>query len=197
MTEAQTSLHWRRWSGVVKANGWKMAKGRLCETAHASRERSPYHQAVWDMADRLAVEAHRGLIPDDFRRGTYTVAADKVSHSELTNKDFNRVLALWKLLIDPMDLEGLMEWGSPEIAERRGLIKFITDHAAGAYVEAISLRKHKTAHWEDLEIRSLRQMAMTIRERDRAKKKDGEPHTKDQNENHGHQEITRPASRAH
>src|SRR4051812_33722814 len=99
MNDAQTSLHWRRWGAVVRANAWRMAKGRIVDEAR--RDTSVHHRNVWLLAEQLAVRSHRAVIVDDLRHACYALAACKNSSSELGNKDFNRVLALWNLLIDP------------------------------------------------------------------------------------------------
>lgn len=167
MTEAQDSLHWRRWSAVCKANGWRMAKGRLVDEAARTRLVSRFHEQTWAAAERLALAEHRAVTVNDLRHGSYAAAAGKTSHSTLTNKEFNRVLTWWKVLVNPDDLSAMMEWDSPEIAERRGLVQMIRNNSGPGYAEAISARKHGTEFYEDLPIADLRKLSMTISEQRR------------------------------
>jgi hypothetical protein len=178
MTPAQDSAHWRIWNGqpdklpswwsagvsVCAANGWRMEKGRLVESAAASRARSRFHERTWDIAERLAREDHRAVTVNDLRHACYLAAAGKQSHLQLSNKEFNRVLSWWKVLADPDDLDAMMEWDSPEIAERRGLVQMIRRNSDPGYAEEISQRKHRTEFWEDLPIADLRKLAITIKE---------------------------------
>lgn len=173
MTRAQESLHWRSWNAVVKANAWRMRKGFLLEEAAASRERSEHHRKVWVFAEQLAGRGVRAVTSNDLRHATYVAAIGRdCSHSEFTNKEFNAVLALWKLLVDPDDLTAVMEHQNPGEAARRGLIASIQRNAPGeAYIVAISTRRWGTRNWKTLNDGALRQLAVTLSERARKERK--------------------------
>lgn len=156
----------------MKANAWRMRKGFLLEEAAASRERSEHHRKVWVFAEQLAGRALRAVTVNDLRHASYVAAIGRdCSHDEFTNTEFNAVLALWKLLIDPDDLAAVMEHQNPGQAARRGLIASILRNAPGeAYVAAIATRRWGTRNWKTLNDGALRQLAVTLSERARKEK---------------------------
>lgn len=164
MTRKQELLHWKIWSRVCAANGWRMARGRMAEGAAESRNKSRFHERTWALAERCAVAEHRAVTVNDLRHGCYLAAAGKESHLQLGNREFNRVLSWWKVLTDPDSLSAMMEWDSPEIAERRGLVERIRRDSSPGYAEEISERKHKTPFYEDLPIEDLRKLMVTVKE---------------------------------
>jgi hypothetical protein len=173
MTPKQETLHWRSWNAVVRANVWKMRRGVLAEEAR--RDGNEELRKVWVLADQIARKHYRAVTPDDLRHATYCVAAGRdVSHADLTNKEFNRVLALWEVLASPDDLGAQMDWENPERRERRGLVNFIQKKAPGeAYVIAISTRKHGARDWRSLPIQELRNLSMTISQAARKREERG------------------------
>lgn len=160
LTPAQTTLHWRQWGAVVRANDWRMVKGRL--VTEAERQRSIFHKLVWREAARAAQQESRAIAADDLRHGSYAAATTQVpgwpksampvrSMADLGNRTFSRVLVLWALLIDDEDLGALIKWEHPENSEREGLVKTITRRAPDAVTRAIAAERFGTRQWENLE----------------------------------------------
>src|SRR5690349_20018535 len=110
MSPAQFSRHWRDWNAVAKASGWRMRKGRLVclEDEDALGQRRPtkseHHARVWTFAEQLALREHRAVTADDLRHACYLAAFGRVASMQtadpMTNGEFNRLLALWALLVD-------------------------------------------------------------------------------------------------
>jgi arylamine N-acetyltransferase len=124
------------------------------------RARSEQHARVWTFAEQLALREHRAVTADDLRHACYLAAFGRVASMRaadpMTNGEFNRLLALWAVLIDPDNLAAQVDWMHPEEAARRGLVASILRSAPGeAYVIAISKRKFGTAAWRDLGDRQL------------------------------------------
>jgi hypothetical protein len=186
VTEAQVCRHWRDWNRVAVANGWVMRKGRLVALGEESESgpadagphsKSEQHAKVWVFAEQLAARGHRAVTADDLRHACYLAAfgraASMKSSDPMNNGEFNRLLALFEILIEPDNLRAQVNWMHPEEAARRGLVASILRNAPGeAYVIAIAKRKFGTAAWRDLGDRQLRQLTITLKERTRKKERE-------------------------
>ena len=62
----------------------------------------------------------------------------KIKSGELDNKQTNRVVALFKLLTDPDDLDAVMNWLHPENAERGSFVAFLKKRAHEGTLIAIA-----------------------------------------------------------
>ena len=85
---------------------------------------------VLTTAEVLAHGHHRSVTADDLRRGCNVVATGKISSGDLDNKQTNRVVALFKLLTDPDDLDAVMNWLHPENARSAGSFRGVSAQAS-------------------------------------------------------------------
>lgn len=113
LSTAQINLHWNMkfgWGRVCHANDWYMAKGRMDMEA-TKADYSQWHRKVWAFAEMLARAAHRGVTPDDLRKGTYMLALGvPKSFTKFDNGDLDRVLIAFRLLIEPDDLKAVNDF---------------------------------------------------------------------------------------
>ena len=164
MNETQHAKYIRCWITVVRANHWVMRKGRLAEDA-AGADRSPWHQLVWSVADRMASEKQMAVVPDHLRKACHVVAFNKDKSSKvLTNEEFDRLLILWGnerelrqggmkgLLVDPLDLASINAWNDYERVERLNLVRRLHQLAPDAVISEISKNAFGTEFWVDLDI---------------------------------------------
>lgn len=175
LTPKQIKMHWTHaWAAVERANEWVMVKGRLHPDAGRTRGASFWHELVWKTADGLALQARRAVTADDLRHGCYLAATTKVpgwpasrkpvdSLNELDNRSFSRVLALFRLLVEPTDIDAGLEWGDPTRDERGRLIWTIQHNTCGeAYVSKIAADIYGTRLWENLDTEQLRKLNRII-----------------------------------
>jgi hypothetical protein len=170
MTEKQESLYWRLWSRVCHVNDWRFLKGRVLPAAQ--RDTSEHHVAVWRCAGALAGEAHRSVTADDLRHGCHVHAIGRDRpHLELHPRtECSRVFTVFKLLIEPTDLDAQMDWADPMRDEKRVLIVGIKRIAPFAYIDQVCKGKfsdYTSPFYEDLEIGQLRQLRVTLESRKR------------------------------
>jgi hypothetical protein len=103
LSEFQTPLHWRLWGEVCRKNNWHDVRGQVAESA--LRKESEYHQSVWAFAEMLARQGNRPVVADHLRKGAYCdMLARPKSLTQFDNADLDRVLVLFRLLIEPADL---------------------------------------------------------------------------------------------
>jgi hypothetical protein len=149
-----------------------MVKGRLVDQATVSADRSEHHRTVWTYAEQIAQRDHRAVTVNDLRHAAYIYALKKdKSSTEFTNVDLDRILVLFRLLVDPDDLAAVHEWDHPELAVQRRLVWVIEHSAPEAYIRKVAGDKCGTIYWRELPIPSLRQLAMTLRNRTNAWRK--------------------------
>lgn len=195
MSTAQINLHWGMkigWGRVCQANDWFMDKGRLSPDAQHNRELSEYHRKVWNLAQLIAHQDHREIKPDDFRKAAYIVALGKPkSFTAFDNDDLDRVLIIFRLLINPDDLDAMNQQMAYEAydaamaeqarckqlripctvqipdhpGERRRHIAGIKLKAPEQYILKVSLGKFGTRYWVDLSLEELRQLTRTLSQR--------------------------------
>lgn len=171
MTIKQEKLYWKLWWRVCHVNDWRFFKGRI--VPDAQRDTSDHHVAVWQCAGALAGEAHRSVTADDLRHGCHVHAIGRDRpHKELNPRtECSRVFTLFKLLIEPTDLDAQMDWQDPARDERRVLIVGIKRMAPFAYIDTVCKSKfpedYVSPFWEDLELSQLRQLRVTLESRTR------------------------------
>lgn len=182
MTEAQQRrFYFPVWNTCAVANGWFMVKGRLRADVQSQKSEvqgwsEPARELclkVLTSAEQLALQQHRGVTADDLRRGCNLVAAGKVSSGDLDNKQTNRVVALFKLLTDPDDLDAVMNWLHPEKAEHGSFVAFLKKRAHEGLIITIAQNAFDTKDWESLPIEKLRWLAKELKGREPKFKRPG------------------------
>ncbi len=166
LTPPQITHYGRRWGAVCSSNHWKMARGRLAGEADPSRSRSEWHSETWAIAEDYASTRECAMSVDVMRRAcTAIVAGRHCSTKDLTNAQFDRLLTLFDLLIDPDNLTAVMKWNDESEGLRRRCFWLIRKSAPEAYIRTVCADKFGTSHWEDLPVDSLKQLAMTLTNR--------------------------------
>lgn len=170
MTPAQSAMYFRAWGRVSKLHGWRTSGGRIVGVQAASWGRpvtSELYAAVWELARVLADEAMSDVTPDHIRHAvTHLALGEHVSSREYTNKQFDRVLALLRLLTDPDDVKAMLDWQDRDGHRgRRVRQEYTLRHAQGAYVRSVSADKDGTRNWQALDDERLNQLHMTIKNR--------------------------------
>lgn len=169
MNKAQEFMFWKRWGNVVAVNAWKMAKGRLHEEAKLPSA-SQWHAQVWSFATLVARQAAKAVGPDELRHGAYWLALGRdKTHMKFDNRDLDRVLTVFNLLIDPDNLTAVSDHLSYQRGEdpggRKRLVVGILNKAPAAYIAAVALDKFGTRDWESLNGQQLFRLNMTLSNR--------------------------------
>lgn len=189
----QIDLHWNRrvgWARVCQANDWYACKGRLDPEA-VKGDYSQWHKKVWAFADLVARQHARAVTPDDLRKGVYFLAlGEPKSLTKFENDDLDRVLILFRLLVEPDDLKALQDWmayerfdqAKAEIArckaqgipchaelpdnpgERRRHLYFISKSPEAVVMHFVRTRFYGKLP-EDMSVAELRQFSMTLKNR--------------------------------
>lgn len=195
LTGSQLTLHWGYkigWAKVCHSNDWRMEKGRLAADA-AKSDFSQWHEKVWAFAQLIARQEGRAVKVDDLRKGCYMLALGKdKSLTKFENKDLDRVLPVFRLMIDPDDLDAVQKhlafqahdaakkererckrMGIPDEApelpddpgERLRLVNSIKARAPEAFILKISKERFHTIYWEEMEMADMRRLNWMINER--------------------------------
>jgi hypothetical protein len=183
MTPNQRLFYFKLWQKVAQAHDWIMVQRRLLgrrEEKFGREESSRLYNAIWDAAEILAQNNHRSVTADDLRHACHLVAifpqkaASKqklapISSKDISNKQLDRVIALFRVLINPNDIAASIAWSDPSVGEKQRLIYVIKNAAPLAYIDSICRDKfgllYTSPFYEDLELNELRQLAMTLRNR--------------------------------
>lgn len=169
LTKAQDWKYWSTWGAVVRANEWRMAEGRLHPRARLAE--SEIHQRVAAFARIIAGRAGQIAEPqitvNDLRHGAHWLALGRdKSHSKFTNQDLDRVLPVFRLLVNPTDLQARMDFDSYQRGEdpggRKRLLVGIESKAPEAYIAAVALDKFGTKDWRSLNGQQLFRLNMTL-----------------------------------
>lgn len=190
----QRRFYFPLWGKVCDAQDWRMENARLVgarQPAYGRAESTRLYNAVWDVAEILARHEHRAVKPDDLRHACHQVALStpgstpvsgvpagvapavrKISSHTLTNKQLDRVAALFRVLIDPDDIDAMLAWSDPSIGEKKRLEYAIKNAAPFAYIDKICRDKfagiYSSPFWEDLPLPALKQLVVTLKNRVRA-----------------------------
>jgi hypothetical protein len=168
MTEAQhRRFYLPAWSACAKACQWNTQAGIWGPGRNTeSMEDRELLARVLACAKQIAQREHRGPKTDDFRRACHIVAigANK-SSLDFTNDEVERVVALFRVLTDPLNLNWLADWADPLVAKKRNLIAAAKRKAPEAYVLAIMKDKYHTSLIEDLNIKQLQSLCFTLNKR--------------------------------
>jgi hypothetical protein len=173
MTEAQAKrFYFPAWRRCAEANDWVMVCGRLRGSPETTMNfwPEPARTAgaeVLKYAEQLAAQEHRAVTATDLRHGCNMAATGgrRQSSYDMDNRETNRVVVLFRLLQDPEDLDAVMEWLHPEIADKRSLVQFIKKQAPEAALVAISKNAWGTIFWEDAEVSRLRWLLKQVKGR--------------------------------
>ena len=198
MTELQrTNFYFPAWRRCADANDWVMDGGRLSAgdgvSGLGSREDSAYHLQVWTVATALARHDHCAITADHLRHACNWIATlsrdcgDQLSNHQpravschdLDNRQTSRVVDLFRLLTDPEDLDALIAWENPEVADKRSLVRWLKKLAPEAVLIAISKNAWGTIFWEDQEIDQLRWLARQVKSRSHRPRSRPRPRTLD------------------
>lgn len=167
------------WRACASANDWVMVRGRLlCDLAALRKHvTEKWEEAGRDAmlmvlatAEQLGRQEHRAVTAEDLRHACNlaATAGRRNSSGDLNNHDVNRVVVLFRLLKEPEDLDAVMEWLHPAIADKRSLVSFIKKQAPEAALSAIASNAYGTIFWEDLEEQKLRWLLKQVKGRKKA-----------------------------
>ncbi|HOC58198.1 MAG TPA: hypothetical protein PKI20_21445 [Verrucomicrobiota bacterium] len=116
---------------------------------------------------RATCKQHGFHVPDRHALHVKALGLDK-SHLDFTNDDFDRVLAEFRAISSPEDLDGqLRQQDQP----RRRLLYSICRLAPEPYWRAIARDKFGTADETRLDLEQLRQLRITLAARSRSKQR--------------------------
>lgn len=171
MTPAQHKrFYLPAWSRAFAAN-WRRDRGTVARLD--GRESSELLTAVETAAVARAQRRAGRVSADDLRHAGHEVALGRDRSSlDLTTAEANRVVALFDLLADPLDLKARVRWECPERAEEEALRAALRRFPA-AYLEQVSAGKFGTRHWEGLRLPQLRMLHVTLRERFKQRRREG------------------------
>jgi hypothetical protein len=174
-TNQQRRLYFPAWHNAAKNHGWHRKGLAVRVPFFGNAEINALYQRIVTIAEeRQAVERSiSGPCGEHYRHACHIVAFGKdISSSQLTNKQLDRILALFKLLADPDDLSATLAWHNPEDSARTRLLWFLRHKCIESYVVEICREKFGTDNWEALDYPELRQLHMTLKNRPRALKPD-------------------------
>ena len=176
MNFSQTQLYRREWQAAARAHGWNTKAGIMAAlAAHRSGEvwQSPALNellgTLYEIADAYAQCEERAVTTDDLRHACTGVALRRhISSKSFTNADFDKVLALLRLLANPTSLKNQIAAQNPaEVGERRRHLHIINQSDA-PYWRRIATDKFGHADLDRLTLTELRQLSLTLRNRQAA-----------------------------
>ena len=92
-----------------------------------------------------------------------------ISSKELTSKQLNRVAALFRVLIDPDNLDYIIAWDHPEKADAASIVAQLKKLADEPYINKIATDRFRRLFtppfWEDLPLSQLKQLLWTVKNR--------------------------------
>ncbi len=158
------------WTTCSRANNWHNLKAlRLPPREPQSPLDAELLGAVRGAADQLARAEHRGLRTNDFRYACHIVALKiNCSSSILLNDQVQRVVELFRVLAEPLNVEAVLDWENPGRGKKRNLIKAAKAKAPEAYTRVILRDRFGGRGMDDLSIRELQQLCMTLNNRKEA-----------------------------
>jgi hypothetical protein len=173
MNAAQTQLYHRTWQTTAKTHGWNTKAGVAVALADfqvgviwISPELNGVRGTIFEIAQGYAQLAGREVAPDDLRHACTAAALKRhVSSKAFTNSDFDKVLALLRLLANPTNLKNQIAAQNPgDDGERRRHLHVISQ-ADAPYVRAIARDKFGHTDLDRLTLPQLRQLSLTLRNR--------------------------------
>lgn len=169
MNSAQTKLYWGTWQAAAKAHGWNSKAGIAAALVdyHAGKtwESPGLNRTLTTIYQLSEFSAQCDVTADDLRHACTVFAVGRNGSSKsFTNADFDRVLALLRLLGDPQNLKNLVAFQDGESGERRRHIHVITQ-AGAPYWQSIARDRFGHTDLDRLTLAQLRQLSLTIRNR--------------------------------
>lgn len=150
MSPAQTSLYFRWW-------------GRA-RVALASATGTVMGTKVRDMADHMSVRAGCAVDAEVLRHACHVVALGRDKSSKvLTNAELDRVLLVFKLVINGDDLASVIAWEQPDQGQVKRLTWSIRNTAPEALIVHVCKDKFGKGDWWNLGTTELRQLLMTLK----------------------------------
>jgi hypothetical protein len=174
MTEKQLRfLYFPAWGRAAEANEWRMERGRLVghldEGWGASAELRGLYRSVWAAAQEIALQDHCAVTADHLRHACHRVALGRdKSAKDLDNGELDRVVALFRILADPDDLDAVLAYSHPENTARQRMEWWIKHRCLDSYVQALCRSEYGTADWEGLGFDRLKALHMTLKHRPHA-----------------------------
>lgn len=170
-TAQQRRLYFPAWNAAAKNHGWLTKNPPPRVEFFGNRDINDLYQRIWTIALERAAAAASTPTGDSFRHACHLVAFGKdKSSSQLTNRELDRILALFKLLADPDDLAATLAWNNADESARKRLLWYLRNECVESYVVEICRQKFGTDDWEALDYADLRQLHMTLKNRPRAQR---------------------------
>jgi hypothetical protein len=173
VNEAQRQLYFRTWQAAAKAHGWTSKAGILAalqehQAGHIweSPELNRTPSAIYELALTAAASDGRDVSANDLRHACTAVAVGRQASSKsFSNSDFDKVLALLRVLANPADLANLLAaQDHGQAGERRRHVHAVKQ-ADTFYWQRIARDKFGHADLDRLTLAQLRQLSLTIRNR--------------------------------
>lgn len=170
MTPAQRKVYFRLWAAALKTCWTRSGKSfTRCSSDDLAVE-------VDGLAFAAAWQEQRGITADDLRHAAHRVALGRdKSSSKLSNRDLDRVWALFRLLADPLNLAARLEWEHPERGARRRHDAVIHTAVPEAYARHVAGDKFGTRNLDALTDEQTAALATTLRQRQAAHDHDNIP----------------------
>ena len=180
MTTAQKTLYFRLWGAAFKANwiaknsaAWPLAHN--CQDNQAATPNSAPDatvEIIFRTPYAVLVEPQTewaGLITaHDLRHRCHVIATGKaVSSKSATNAQLDRIFTLFKLLIDPDDLDAVLAWENPTQGQRKRMEHYIAKFNPH-YVDKLLKNKFRAGHISELNEAQLKQLCTTLAHRPNA-----------------------------
>ena len=150
---------------------WRQALATFARMEHKClvclRPEDEMVSRLWQIAEGIAETDLRTIQTEDLRHACHVVALGRDKSSKvLSNKEVDRVVALFKLLQDPCNIDAVMTWDNPETPDRKRLLYSI-EHIAldPAYKRQVLLDKFDTRAVGTLNNVQLTQYMMTLKAR--------------------------------
>jgi len=167
-------LYWPAWNRAARAQGWRLVRGRLAappRTLWGGPVTTSLLAEIWRLAELRARASHRAPTPDDLRHATHIAALgyDRSSR-ELLDLELDRVLAAFRLLADPDDLEAMIQWQDRRAGERRRREWWLRHRIPPHYLREIMKDVYGHADLSRLDHDELGRLYATLRHRPGARR---------------------------
>lgn len=169
MTDPQrTRFYFPQWNDACRRLGWRMDRGTL---RMASKPANEHQRQVIAAAQRRAAGERRSATVDDLRHGCTIVALGRDKDTvKLNNGEVDKIVCLFKLLVNPVNISADIRMADPTIAEREALvIKINRLNVPFAVINVICRRSfapdYTEPFFEDLKLPQLRALLGILQER--------------------------------
>jgi hypothetical protein len=150
MTPDQTRMYFRKWNPA-----------RVALAAGATTDMG---RKVTEMATHMAARDARKVDAEALRHACHVVALGREKSSKhLTNAELDRVLLVFKLVINGDDLAAVIAWEQPDQGQVKRLTWSIRNTAPEALIVHVCKDKNGRGDWLNLGTTELRQLLMTLK----------------------------------